>query len=125
VYESVFGGLLLGLDEGKEGSMSRKAAFWLGSGLMMLVLWGGVRAPAYVSIVPTLVSKGGGPMATTENIQMEVQGNTLVIRVDLSKAYGLSGSGKSVIIASTGGNVSVPSRDEVKIGLNVYRPQQR
>jgi hypothetical protein len=64
-------------------------------------------------------------MATTENIHMEVQGNTLVIRVDLSKAYGLSGSGKSVIIASTGGNVSVPSRDEVKIGLNVYRPQQR
>lgn len=29
-------------------------------------------------------------MATTENIQMEVQDNTLVIRVDLSKAYGLS-----------------------------------
>jgi len=64
-------------------------------------------------------------MATTENIQMEVQGNALVIRVDLSKAYGLSGSGKSVIIASTGGNVTVPGRDEVKIGLNVYRPQQR
>jgi len=64
-------------------------------------------------------------MATTENIQIEVQGNTLVIRVDLSKAYGLSGSGKSVIIASTGGNVAVPNRDEVKIGLNVYRPQKR
>lgn len=64
-------------------------------------------------------------MATTENIQMEVQGNILVIRVDLSMAYGLSGSGKSVIIASTGGNVAVPSRDEVKIGLNAYRPQKR
>lgn len=64
-------------------------------------------------------------MATTENIRMEVQDNTLVITVDLSKAYGLSGSGKSVIVASTGGNVAVPGRDEVKLGLNVYRPQKR
>ena len=61
----------------------------------------------------------------TENIQMEVQDNVLVITVDLSKSYGLSGSGKSVIIASTGGNIAVPGREEVKIGLNVYRPQKR
>ena len=61
----------------------------------------------------------------TENIQMEVQGETLVIRVDLRKEYGLSSSGKSVIVASTGGNVAVPGREEVKIGLNVYRPQKR
>ena len=56
---------------------------------------------------------------------MEVQGEVLVIRVDLTKEYGLSGSGKSVIIASTGGNIAVPGREEVKIGLNVYRPQKR
>jgi len=61
----------------------------------------------------------------TENIRMEVQGETLVITIDLSKAFGLSGSGKSVIIASTGGNIAVPGREEVKIGLNVYRPQKR
>ena len=61
----------------------------------------------------------------TQNIRMEVQGETLVITIDLSKAFGLSGSGKSVIIASTGGNIEVPGREEVKIGLNVYRPQKR
>jgi hypothetical protein len=61
----------------------------------------------------------------TQNIRMEVQGETLVITIDLSKAFGLSGSGKSVIIASTGGNIAVPGREEVKIGLNVYRPQKR
>ncbi len=61
----------------------------------------------------------------TENIQMDVQGETLVIRVDLRQSYGLSSSGKSVIIASTGGNIAVPGREEVKIGLNVYRPQKR
>ncbi len=62
---------------------------------------------------------------TTENIEIKVQGNTLVITVDLSKTYGLSASGKSEVIASTGGNISVPGRDEVKVGLNVYRPHIR
>ncbi len=74
--------------------------------------------------LPALVSKGGGLMAT-ENIEITIQGNTLVITVDLSKTYGLSASGKSEVIASTGGNVAVPGRDEVKVGLNVYRPQKR
>ena len=55
-----------------------------------------------------------------KNVEMKVEGNTLTIKVDLSKEYGQSSSGKSVIIASTEGNVSVPERGE-KIGLNVYR----
>ena len=59
-----------------------------------------------------------------QNIVFEVQGDRLVIVVDLSQEQGLSASGKSVIIATTGGNVSVPSFEEVKIGLNVYRPAQ-
>jgi hypothetical protein len=33
----------------------------------------------------------------------------------------LSTSGKSLIIASTEGNVSIPEKEEVKIGLNIYR----
>ena len=55
-----------------------------------------------------------------KNVEMTVQGETLTIKVDLSKDFGPSKSGKSIIIASTEGNVSVPERDE-KIGLNVYR----
>jgi hypothetical protein len=60
-----------------------------------------------------------------KNIKMMLKGTTLLIEVDLSKEFGLSSSGKSVQIASTDGNVSVPGREEVKIGLNVYRPRPR
>ncbi len=55
-----------------------------------------------------------------KNVQMTVDGNILTIRVDLSKEFGPSASGKTIIIASTEGNVSIPDRDE-KVGLNVYR----
>ncbi len=51
---------------------------------------------------------------------MTVEGNILIIKVDLTRDFGPSKSGKTIIIASTEGNVSVPERDE-KIGLNVYR----
>ena len=55
-----------------------------------------------------------------KNVEMKVEGNILIIRVDLSKEFGPSSSGKTTIIASTEGNVSVLDRDE-KIGLNVYK----
>lgn len=60
-----------------------------------------------------------------ENVQFEVQGTRLMIVVDLEQEIGESASGKSVIIATTGGNVSVPGYENVKVGLNVYRPQQQ
>jgi hypothetical protein len=44
----------------------------------------------------------------------------LTITVDLTKEFGPSSSGKTIIIASTEGNVAVPEREE-KVGLNVYR----
>ncbi|MHB1680981.1 MAG: hypothetical protein ACYCTB_10835 [bacterium] len=55
-----------------------------------------------------------------KNIEMNVNGDVLTIKVDISKTFGKSSSGKSTIIASTEGNVSVPGKEEVKIGLNVY-----
>lgn len=55
-----------------------------------------------------------------KNVDMTVEANILTIRVDLSKEFGPSASGKTIIIASTEGNVSIPDRDE-KVGLNVYR----
>jgi len=55
-----------------------------------------------------------------KNIKMNVTGDILTIKVDLSKTFGKSSSGKSTIIASTEGNISVPGKEEVKIGLNVY-----
>ena len=55
-----------------------------------------------------------------KNVDIKVEGNILTIKVDLTKEFGPSSSGKTIIIASTEGNVAVPDRDE-KIGLNVYR----
>jgi hypothetical protein len=51
---------------------------------------------------------------------MTVEGTMLTLKVDLSKEFGPSASGKTIIIASTEGNVTIPHRQE-KIGLNVYR----
>lgn len=55
-----------------------------------------------------------------KNVEMTVSGTILTIKVDLSQDYGPSSSGKTIIIASTEGNVNVPEREE-KIGLNIYR----
>ena len=55
-----------------------------------------------------------------KNVEMTVEGDTLVIKVDLKKDFGQSKSGKTIIVASTEGNATVPGRQE-KIGLNVYR----
>jgi hypothetical protein len=57
-----------------------------------------------------------------KNVEMRVEEkNILVLKVDLDKEFGPSASGKTIIIASTEGNISVPGREAVKIGLNVYK----
>lgn len=66
-----------------------------------------------------------------QNVDMKVEGDKLVITVDLSKEFGLSSSRKSITIGTTGGNVSagkecgVSAHDEVKVGLNVYKAAGR
>ncbi len=55
-----------------------------------------------------------------KNVELTVKGTMLTITVDLSKDFGPSSSGKTTIIASTEGNVSIPDREE-KIGLNIYK----
>ena len=55
-----------------------------------------------------------------KNVEMRIDGTTLTITVDLAKEFGPSASGKTIIIASTEGNVPVLDRDE-KIGLNIYK----
>ena len=53
-----------------------------------------------------------------KNIQMQRVGNDLIIKVDITKDFGPSKSGKTVIIASTEGNEKL---DGMMIGVNVYR----
>ena len=53
------------------------------------------------------------------NVKYEVKGKVLTITVDLAKDFGPSKSGKSTIIATTGGNTAIEGG--VFFGLNVYK----
>jgi hypothetical protein len=60
------------------------------------------------------------------NVKMTRTGSTLTITVDLSVKGNPSKSGKSILLASTEGNATVPSAPEdngaaIKIGLNIYK----
>lgn len=57
-----------------------------------------------------------------KNIKYEVRGNVLVIEVNLDQDYGLSKSGKSIIVASSEGFIQVPEAN-IAIGLNVTKPK--
>jgi len=48
-----------------------------------------------------------------KNVEMKVEGNILTIKVDLTKEFGPSSSGKTIIIASTEGNVAIPEKEEI------------
>jgi hypothetical protein len=56
-----------------------------------------------------------------KNVELSVRDNILTITVDLTKEFGPSSSGKTIIISTTEGNVSIPGAEDKKIGLNVYR----
>ena len=60
-----------------------------------------------------------------KNVEMAVDGNILTISVDLSKEQGPSKTGKTIVIGTTQGNVSSPKDDNIKIGLNVYKPKPK
>lgn len=57
-----------------------------------------------------------------ENATMRVEGNKLVIEIDLAGDMGVSSSGKSKGIASSHGNVRVEGRPDVMVGFNVFSP---
>jgi len=63
-----------------------------------------------------------------KNVEMSVEGNILTIKVDLTKEFGHSSSGKTTIIASSEGNVELSDKvsngsEGVYMGLNVYKRQ--
>ena len=58
------------------------------------------------------------------NVSIEEKGGKLIIEIDINKEFGLSKSGKTKIIGSTGGNaiVAKTSKGEaVTLGLNCYK----
>lgn len=60
-------------------------------------------------------------MAATDNMEMFREGDILTISIDLSKSYGPSSSGKTIIVASTRGASDVPDSPGVALNLNLYR----
>jgi len=56
-----------------------------------------------------------------KNCDMRLTGNLLIITVDISKEFGKEPSGKSIIVASTEGYIPIPNKDDMKIGLNIYK----
>jgi hypothetical protein len=58
-----------------------------------------------------------------KNVDLKLDGDKLVITINLKKEFGPSASGKNIIIASTEGNQTIPGKEDdgIKLGLNVYR----
>lgn len=58
-----------------------------------------------------------------KNINTEIKGDKLIVTIDLSKDFGKSKSGKSVVIASTEGNQKIGENKKgvsIVMGLTVY-----
>jgi hypothetical protein len=53
------------------------------------------------------------------NLRAAMEGDELVIRINLSERHGKSASGKTTIVATSSGNQKVPG-SEVVIGINAY-----
>ncbi len=61
-------------------------------------------------------------MELGQNITATIEGDKLTLVIDLGANIGVSKSGKSSMIATTAGNLTLPGG--VVIGVNVYRKQQ-
>ena len=58
-----------------------------------------------------------------KNIEQTIEDNILTLKIDLSKTFGPSSSGKTIIIASSEGNKQI--EDGIYLGINVYRRNKR
>ena len=58
-----------------------------------------------------------------KNIEMNISADKLTVVVDLKKNFGKSKTGKSIIIATTEGNQSLPYKESMKMGLNIYKAE--
>lgn len=55
-----------------------------------------------------------------QNIETNVDGHILTLKIDLSKRGNPSASGKTILVASTQGNKKVPGHEDIQYGVNVY-----
>ena len=64
---------------------------------------------------------GNQIFALGKNIEAELDGSILTLRVNLAKDQGPTKSGRNLSVATTEGNKSIPGHESTKIGVNVYR----
>lgn len=64
-------------------------------------------------------------MNSRDNVKTSVKGDILTIEINLSHPGEPSGSGKSLVIGSTGGNkvIDAGKHGQVNLGVNCYRPK--
>ena len=55
------------------------------------------------------------------NVRVSVKDKFLTIKINLSKTFGSSKSGKTIMIASTRGNHRVPGAKETVLSVNCYK----
>lgn len=55
-----------------------------------------------------------------QNVAMQITGSKLIITCDLEAQQTPSSTGKTLIVASTQGNQSLPGKPNFKLGLNLY-----
>jgi hypothetical protein len=56
-----------------------------------------------------------------KNITIKVDGEIMKIEIDLAQDFGKSKSGKTLVVASSEGNVPVPDHPNMRLGINVYK----
>lgn len=57
------------------------------------------------------------------NVKTKIDKNILTLTIDLSREYGPSKSGKTIVIATTSGNIKLAHESGAVLGLNVYKPK--
>lgn len=55
-----------------------------------------------------------------QNCTITNENGQIVIRIDPAERLGPSKSGKTIVVATTGGNIDAPGYPGLKIGLNAY-----
>jgi len=66
-----------------------------------------------------------GSLVIGRNVSATVEGEDVVIRFRHATRLGASKSGKNVLVATTGGNVTLSvGGAALKVGLNVYEPAE-
>jgi hypothetical protein len=75
------------------------------------------------TVTPIVPKEAPNPIVSEvgENITATVVGHKLTLEIDLSKDFGPSTSGKTMIIATSSGNVKIPGAARgATLGLNLY-----